>query len=48
MSDREFLRAAVLRRFVAGELTLRDATPLLGVSDRQAVVHWPVARLVHP
>src|SRR5438034_8560173 len=36
MSDREFGRAAVLRRVVAGELTIRDAVPLLDVSYRQA------------
>ena len=36
MSEREFGRAAVVRRVVAGELTLREATPLLGVSYRQA------------
>ena len=36
MSDREFTRAAVLRRVVAGEMTMLDATPLLGVSYRQA------------
>lgn len=36
MSDREFTRAAVLRRVVAGELTIKEATPLLGVSYRQA------------
>lgn len=36
MSDREFARAAILRRVVAGELTIRDATPLLRVSYRQA------------
>ena len=36
MSDREFARAAVLRRVVAGELSIRDATPLLHLSYRQA------------
>jgi transposase len=36
MSDREFSRAAVLCRVVAGELSIRDATPLLAVSYRQA------------
>lgn len=36
MSDREFARAAVLRRVVAGEVSLAAATPLLGVSYRQA------------
>lgn len=36
MSEREFVRAAILRRVVAGELTLREATLLLGVSYRQA------------
>ena len=36
MSDRELGRAAVLRRLVAAELSLREATPLLGVSYRQA------------
>jgi transposase len=36
MSDREFVRAAVLRRVIAGEITIKDATPLLGVSYRQA------------
>lgn len=36
MSDREFVRAAVLRRVVAGEITITEATPLLGVSYRQA------------
>jgi transposase len=36
MSHREFVRAAVLRRVVKGELTIRDATPLLDVSYRQA------------
>jgi transposase len=36
MSDREFTRAAILRRVVAGELTIKEATPLLGVSYRQA------------
>jgi transposase len=41
MSDREFARAAVVRRVVAGELSIRDATPLLHVSYRQA------KRLVH-
>lgn len=36
MSDREFTRAAVLRRVASGEMTITDATPLLGVSYRQA------------
>lgn len=36
MSDREFARAAVLRRVIAGELTIKEATPLLRVSYRQA------------
>lgn len=36
MSDREFTRAAVLRRVIAGDMTIKDATPLLGVSYRQA------------
>jgi transposase len=36
MSDREFARAAVLRRVVAGEVTIREATPLLGVTYRHA------------
>lgn len=36
MSDREFERAAVVRRVVAGELSVREATPLLGVCYRQA------------
>lgn len=36
MSDREFRRAAILRRVATGEMTIRDATPLLGVSYRQA------------
>src|SRR4051812_23124807 len=36
MSEREFARAAILRRVVAGEMTLVEATPLLGVSYRQA------------
>ena len=36
MSDREFTRGAILRRVVAGELTIREATPLLRVSYRQA------------
>jgi hypothetical protein len=36
MSDREFVRAAILRRVTAGEITIKDATPLLGVSYRQA------------
>ena len=36
MSDREFRRAAILRRVTAGEMSIRDATPLLGVSYRQA------------
>lgn len=36
MSDQEFVRAAVLRRVVTGELSVREATPMLGVSYRQA------------
>lgn len=36
MSDQEFTRAAILRRVVTREITIRDATPLLGVSYRQA------------
>lgn len=36
MSDREFTRAAVLRRVAAGDLTIKEATPLLGLSYRQA------------
>ena len=36
MSDQEFARAAVLRRVIAGELTITEATPLLQVSYRQA------------
>lgn len=36
MSDQEFNRAAVLRRVLAGEMTISDATPLLDVSYRQA------------
>jgi transposase len=36
MSDREFTRAAVLKRVVEGDITIREATPLLGVSYRQA------------
>ena len=36
MSDREFARAAVLRRVIAGEINLQEATPLLRVSYRQA------------
>jgi transposase len=36
MSDREFTRGAILRRVVAGELTITEATPLLGVGYRQA------------
>ena len=36
MSEREFTRAAVLRRVVDGEMTIVDATPVLGVSYRQA------------
>ena len=36
MSDREFARAAVIRRVIAGELSVREATALLGVSYRQA------------
>jgi hypothetical protein len=36
MSDREFVRAAVLRRVIAGEISLYEATPLLRVSYRQA------------
>jgi transposase len=36
MSDREFTRAAILRRVASGEMTIKDAAPLLGVSYRQA------------
>ncbi len=36
MNDREFARAAVLRRVIAKELRLKDAAPLLGISYRQA------------
>jgi hypothetical protein len=36
MSEREFRRAAVLARIRAREFTLSGATPLLGVSYRQA------------
>lgn len=36
MSAREFERGAVLRRVSHGELSIRDATPLLGVSYRHA------------
>ena len=36
MSAREFERGTVLRRVIAGELSIRDATPLLAVSYRQA------------
>lgn len=36
MSDREFTRAAVLRRVIAGEMTIKESTALLGVSYRQA------------
>ena len=36
MSHREFVRAAVLRRVLKGELSVQDATPLLDVSYRQA------------
>src|SRR5678816_308655 len=36
MSDREFVRAAILKRVLAGELSIKDATPLLRVSYRQA------------
>ena len=36
MSDREFTRAAILRRVASGEITIAEATPLLGVSYRQA------------
>jgi transposase len=36
MSHREFVRAAILRRVVKGELSIREATPLLDVSYRQA------------
>lgn len=35
MSDREFERAAVQRRVVAGEVSVREATPLLGVGYRR-------------
>ena len=34
MSDREFKRAAMLRRVVLGELPIMDAAPLMGVSYR--------------
>lgn len=36
MSRREFTRGAVMERVIAGEMTLRESTPLLGVSYRQA------------
>jgi len=36
MSDREYARAAILRRVIAGEVSITDATPLLRVSYRQA------------
>src|SRR5215218_1605183 len=36
MSHREFVRAAILRRVLKGELSIREATPLLDVSYRQA------------
>ena len=36
MSAREFERGAVLRRVLNGEVSIRDATPLLGVSYRHA------------
>lgn len=36
MSRKEFTRGAVLARVAAGEVTLRESTPLLGVSYRQA------------
>lgn len=36
MSDQEFTRAAVLRRVVQGEITIRDGAALLGVCYRQA------------
>ena len=36
MSEVEFRRGAVLRRVADGEVTLKEATPLLGVSYRQA------------
>ena len=36
MSDHEVARAAVLRRVVAGDLSMTEATPLLRVSYRQA------------
>lgn len=36
MSEREFTRAAVLRRVISGEISIMEATPLLGVSCRQA------------
>lgn len=36
MSDREFVRAAILRRVASRELTIREATPMLGVSYRHA------------
>lgn len=36
MSRKEFARGSVLARVTGGEITLRDAVPLLGVSYRQA------------
>lgn len=36
MSAREFERGAVLRRVLAGEMSIREATPLLAVSYRHA------------
>lgn len=36
MSAREFERGTVLRRVISGELTIREATPLLAVSYRHA------------
>lgn len=36
MSSKEFTRSSVLARVKAGEITLTDAVPLLGVSYRQA------------
>lgn len=40
MTRREVERAGVLRRVQAGELTLEEATPLLGVGYRQAKRLW--------
>jgi hypothetical protein len=36
MSQKEFTRGAILQRVNEGEMTLREATPLLGLSYRQA------------